>query len=82
MILGDDYKLMGETAKVAKQKLGCQVFRRPSYFRKAGHLQAGLTGLISFPHRSISFCPGCHYWLCRPRIYGGVCKRVWECLTR
>jgi hypothetical protein len=40
VILGDDYKLMGETAKIAKQKLGCQVFRRPPYFRKAGHVQA------------------------------------------
>lgn len=39
VILGDDYKLMGETAKIAKQKLGCQVFRRPPYFRKAGHVQ-------------------------------------------
>ena len=46
MILGDDYKLMGETAKVAKQKLGCQVFRRPSYFRKAGHLQARLSSFL------------------------------------
>ena len=60
MILGDDYKLMGETAKVAKQKLGCQVFRRPSYFRKAGHLQAGPPDLSSFPLTS----PGASVWCC------------------
>lgn len=37
---GDDHKLMGETARVAKAKLGCAVYRRPPYYRKAGHVQA------------------------------------------
>ncbi len=40
MVLGDDHKLMGETAKAAKKALGCTMFRRPPYFRKAGHQQA------------------------------------------
>jgi hypothetical protein len=30
---------MGETAKVAKKKLKCAIYRRPPYFRKAGHQQ-------------------------------------------
>ncbi len=40
MILGDDHKLMGETAKLAKAKLGCAIYRRPPYYRKAGHVAA------------------------------------------
>ena len=40
MILGDDHKLMGETAKAAKAALGCAIYRRPPYYRKAGHIQS------------------------------------------
>ncbi|CAL8469576.1 g9117 [Coccomyxa elongata] len=40
VILGDDHKLMGETAKIAKAKLGCAIYRRPPYYRKAGHIQS------------------------------------------
>lgn len=40
MILGDDHKLMGETAKISKAKLGCAIYRRPPYYRKAGHIQS------------------------------------------
>ena len=40
VILGDDHKVMGETAKLAKAKLGCAIYRRPPYYRKAGHVQS------------------------------------------
>ena len=39
MLVGDDWKKIEEAEALAKQHLGCQIYRSSFYWRKEGHVQ-------------------------------------------
>ncbi len=47
MFAGDSHKRIDDTAAAAQKRIGCKVFKRKKFYRKAGYSQVKDTLLLS-----------------------------------